>query len=168
VRFFDPAPAWYDWCAARAGDRVVFDVGAGECHVTLELRRRGVKAVGVEPLLHTYYDQATVLRDVNLAASVFPCEAERLPLLRETHEALVLFCRPCHSGFVMRTVRLLHPTAEPVYVGLAENVARDVDLPSYRLTSLGAPRGPEGEYTWGIVRRPAPAPRVRKPRKTKE
>lgn len=124
LRFFDPTDEFLDWLAAHAVGKVrrlVFDVGCGEGHLVRQLRGRGVPAVGVDPR----YQYQTVPPE--LVSAILPFEAQECKALHRCGGSLILFCRPCHSGFVGETIPLLHPTAEVLYVSKEENVRMDLD-----------------------------------------
>lgn len=128
MRFFEPDSTFLDWLASYAGKRLVFDVGCGDGDLVLELQAKGVKAMGIDPI-YLYQRVPT-----NLSNCIFPAYAEECGLLRK-YPALVLFCRPCHSGFVERTLEVLHRDSEAVYVSKPENVI--VDLSSYKTQGPG-------------------------------
>jgi hypothetical protein len=133
VRFFDPSARFLDWLASYAQPRIVFDVGCGEGHILHQLHVRNVKAIGIEP----FWDQD---REYYRTCSnaVFPMEAQRVALLRKAPDSLVLFCRPCHGGWVEEVIELLPHSAEVLYISKPRNVA--IDLMRYRARQLPAPR----------------------------
>jgi SAM-dependent methyltransferase len=136
MRFFEPTERFLDWLAGHAGGRVVFDVGCGEGHVLLALHARRVKAVGIDPRY-----EAEQVRPP-LSSCVLPMRAEECGYLKRAEAALVLFCRPCHSGFVALTIPMLRPSCEVLYVGCPFNAARD--LPGLEFEEVaGAPPCPE-------------------------
>src|SRR3954466_5463020 len=97
MRFFEPSEPFLDWLAAYAGERLTFDVGCGEGHITRALDARGVKVLGIDPAFSSIES-----RDIFLACRVLPMFAEKCSVLQQTERSLVLFCRPCHGGFVER------------------------------------------------------------------
>jgi SAM-dependent methyltransferase len=121
-RFFEPSDTFLDWLADYAGDRVVFDVGCGACHVTLALRARQVKALGIDPRYDWIEDMPRELMN-----AVLPFMAQECKPLLTTKNSLVLFCRPCHDGFVQDTIPMLPTTAEVLYISIPDNTALDLD-----------------------------------------
>ena len=134
MRFFEPPKKFFDWLVAYAGNRIVFDVGSGEGHIVRELRDRKVKVVGVEPrwLCDDLYDPM-------LSSCILPQMAEECSLLRTTKNSLVMFCRPCHSGFVDRTLRLLPSSSEALYISPLHNLGVDFPLEEFKHEQLQIP-----------------------------
>jgi SAM-dependent methyltransferase len=137
LRFFEPSEKWLDWLAKYAAGRVVFDVGCGAGHVTLSLLKRKVKVLGIDPRYKWGLGELTP----ELSKVVLPYEAQHVKALRNTPNTLVMFCRPCHSGFVQETIDVLHPTAEVLYISKVCNVG--VDLVDMSTRVLDCPKCPE-------------------------
>jgi hypothetical protein len=137
MRFFEPSDEWLDWAAAYAGGRMVFDVGCGEGHVVRALRERRVPAIGVDPM----WEWAPDNRD--LVSAIIPAFAEHCRLLQKWENGLVLFCRPCHGGFVDAAVRLLHASSEVLYISRPSNVNVDIDLDDFLAEAVECPACPE-------------------------
>jgi SAM-dependent methyltransferase len=144
MKFFEPSKRFLDWLAKYANGRIVFDVGCGEGHVLKALRKRGVRAIGIDPL----WDWSE--RDVELCSAVLPVEAETCKMLKETENTLAIFCRPCHSGFVTKTIQALPKTSESLYISLEHNLKVDID-PSLSPRRLTHPKCPE-ENVWSITK----------------
>ncbi len=145
MRFFEPSEEFLDWLASYAGDRIVYDVGCGEGHIVSALHQRKVKALGIEmipferKLLPQLYNKVLI------------AEAQHCELLRK-HEGLVFFARPCHSGFVEETIKVLHPQSEILYISKPENLS--VDLPNYKYLKLNIETGgEEGEAVYRVNRK---------------
>lgn len=150
MRFFEPSGAFLDWLADYAGKRIVFDVGSGEGHIVRALRDRQVKAIGIEP--RWLIDEE--LYDHSLCNAILPQMAQECPLLLRATSALVLFCRPCHSGFVGETLDLLDASNEVLYISrTADYLGLDFDLSKYRAKVMCHP-GIEGGL-WKLTRRPS-------------
>jgi SAM-dependent methyltransferase len=146
MRFFNPNHQFLVLLSQYAGRRPVFDIGCGDGHVTLALRKLGARVLGIDPRYR--YEE---VRPVELAACVLPFPAQECPILRNTPNSLALFCRPCHNGFVLETLRVLHPTSEALYIGLPVNL--DLDLPEQPIKLLATPpSGQEKEKAWRILR----------------
>lgn len=144
MRFFEPTQAFLGWLAAYARDRLVFDVGCGAGHITLALRDRGVRVLGIDPRF-AYVERVPL----GLHNCILPVEARDCRLLREAQDSLVLFCRPCHSGFVADTIDVLPRTAEVLYISKPCNVA--YDLPDFKVRVVRAPECPE-ERVYQVLR----------------
>lgn len=143
IRFFNPSAKWIDWLAKYAGDRIVVDVGCGDGHLVQELAKRKVKVLGIDPR-YIWDDSMSPLFNM-----ILPMEAQKAPVLRTQANMLVLFCRPCHSGFVQETIDILHPTAEVLYISKPCNVGEDiVDMDT---EALKTPRCPE-ERVYRVLR----------------
>jgi SAM-dependent methyltransferase len=145
MKFFEPTNEWLDWLTGYARGRLVFDVGCGEGHVLRALHARRVRAIGIEPRWEASRE------NLDLCNAIIPVEAEDCGALQRCSDALVLFCRPCHSGFVDRVIRKLNPDAEVLYVSKPENVGVDIDLSDYSALLVKSPKCPE-ERVYRITR----------------
>lgn len=132
VIFFNPKPSFFKWLKQYAAGRIVFDVGCGEGRVLRKAVDAGIRMIGVEPFWRNAGKKEW------LGYHVIEAFGERCPLLHATENALVLFCRPCHDGFVARTVQMLHHTSEALYISKPGN--RHVDLPGFDVESLFVPK----------------------------
>lgn len=144
MRFFEPTQKFIGWLAAYAGERIVFDVGCGDGHVLTCLHYHGVKAMGIDP---RYQCERMPLE---LMSCVLPQNAQECKILKNTQNSLVLFCRPCHSGFVADTIRLLPQTAEVLYISKPSNV--NIDLADFETELVDSPRCKEHERVYRIKR----------------
>lgn len=131
MRFFEPSSRFLDWLAKYAAGRIVIDVGCGEGHIVRALGERGVKALGIDPMWEQTPD------NVDLINRIIPLQAENVTCLGMKN-ALVLFCRPCHSGFVEAAINRVHHTSEVLYISKPTNVV--MDLGDYRGRELKTPR----------------------------
>ena len=140
--FFEPTKSFLSWLTAYAAGRVVYDVGCGDAHLVRLLLARNVKVMGIDPWWpeSEHYD---------LLLPVLPLEAARCSALKQT-PGLVLFCRPCHSGFAAQTETFVHPKSEVLYIGLPRN--RNVDFDFRRLRPLKRRVGTDGEVCWRVSR----------------
>lgn len=161
MRFFEPSKQFLDWLAKYAGKRITFDVGCGEGHITEALIDRGVKCLGIDPRFQ-WLDEPVPQK---LRNCIIPMEAEMCYTLRTTEKSLVLFCRPCHSGFVTNTIDVLPASAEVLYISKPDNVHVDImsfnhaDNPvQFEFEELETPRCRE-ERVYKILR--TTPPRIR-------
>lgn len=148
MRFFNPDQEFLRWLAAYARGRPVWDVGCGEGHVVAALHELGVRAVGVEPLWSKVYVESVL----PLHSCVVPMLAELCHALHECEDCLVLFCRPCHDGFVGRVLELLHPAAEVLYI-TPRPVGIDFDAKQWRATPIETPPTNDGEVVYVVTPR---------------
>jgi len=146
MKFFEPNDAFLDWLAKHAGNRMVFDVGSGEGHITRALLSRKVKCVGIEPQWDRYFEE-----NRDLVNAIIPTEAEHCSSVALATNSLFLFCRPCHNLFVERTLRRLQPGNEVLYITKPENLGVDFDLKMWTVKKVDAPPCPE-ERVWQVVR----------------
>lgn len=116
--FFDPKPEFFPWLKKVAGELPVFDVGCGNGRLIRRLQHYGFKAAGADPLFDPKQHR-------DLANCVFPKEAERIDWLKR-QAMCVLFCRPCHSGFVEDVIQGLHPDSIVLYFSKPENLRTDI------------------------------------------
>lgn len=157
MRFFEPTDEFLDWLAGHARGRITIDVGSGEAHVVRALNVRGVRVLGIEPswFYGGYYDPM-------MSAMVVPTEAETSLLIRRAKNSLVLFCRPCHNRFVERTIAVMPPGNEVLYISLPGNLGLDFELRNHNVEVLDTPTCPEGEVVWRVSRRGHEAVPVRR------
>jgi SAM-dependent methyltransferase len=144
MKFFEPTAEFLDWLAKYAKGRFVFDVGCGAGHILLELHKLGTKALGIDPVYK--YERAPI----SLCTCVMPCEAKECALLLTNENSLVLFCRPCHNGFVAETIKLLPVSSEILYISKPDNVK--VDLPGMETILVETPPCPE-ELVYRVIKR---------------
>lgn len=148
MKFFQPSKRFMNWLAAYAGDRMTFDVGCGDGHILRSLHRRKVKAIGIEMNVDWYPSYRTR----RMFTCVIPMAAEECSLLKNTENALVLFCRPSHNEFVHRTISLLHPTTEVLYISNPQNLGIDLDLDHVEVAPVKSPKCRE-EVVYRVIRR---------------
>lgn len=140
--FFEPTAAWIDWMVKYANGRVIFDIGCGQGHVTMALRNFGGKAIGFDPNFE-YMGRS-------MCSAVIPKYFEDCnKSVIHIPNAVAIFCRPCHSGFVEECIDLLHPEAKALYISKPENV--EIDFERYEVKELDAPSCPE-EKTYEVIR----------------
>jgi hypothetical protein len=116
IRFFTAKPLFFKTLKEWVGGRVLFECGSGSGHTTRELQERGFTAVPVDIAAREGQCRDTLIVDacqLKFAKSVWP-----------------LVCRPDHSGWAEHLfTRAYAQDAHAIYVGLKENVARDLHFP---------------------------------------
>ena len=144
MKFFEPSGDFLDWLAKYAAGRCVYDVGCGEGHITIALQARSVKCLGIDMFRQDDYIEK------GLFNKIIVMDAERCSFLKE-REGLIIFCRPCHSGFVERIIQTCHPQSEVLYISKPENL--EVDLPNCKYLKLDVETGAkEGEQVYRVGR----------------
>jgi hypothetical protein len=117
LKFFAPKPAFIGWMKQFA-DKPVYDVGARLGHVSKALSEAGLQviALDLEILPQREFD-------------VIKADSTKHPFKRGS---VVMLCRPCHDGFVFRTItRAIEQRVDDVvYVGLLQNA--ELDLREYK------------------------------------
>ena len=151
MRFFHPSRRLRQWLARRCGKRIVFDVGAGDGDLVIELQALGIKCVGIEP---HWFDRRSDRVEPRLTSSMLPQFAQQCSLLKTTENSVVLFCRPCHGPqFVQEVLEVLPASAEVLYITAPDNLGRDFDLGAWSATPLKTPKTAEGEIIYLITRK---------------
>lgn len=144
VTHFEPHPHFCDRFAEHVGDRVVIEVGAGQCLFAKRLASRGVKIIAVEP-------RASEETREECHNFLLPMRAEQVSLIREPGHVVVA-ARPDHSGWFTALIREIHPESELIYIGLEDNV--HVDIPDEIETEdLYTKAGADGEVVLRLLNR---------------
>lgn len=142
--FFRPSKRFVGWLIKQADGRIIYDVGCGDAYLLRRLLERGAKALGIEPWWDT-------LDGYDPRLPVLPLKAQECSALRE-HPGLVVFARPCHSGFVEDTVDTVHPDSEILYITVPANYDNEIDLDKSTLKELPAPTCVDGEKVYRVLR----------------
>jgi len=131
-RWFKPTQAFFDHMEQFQG-RSIYDVGAGQGHVTRALLYLGHQARALDLC---YRDGQCV--DIMIANGV---------LYRYPPGSVVLLCRPCHGPFVESVVeRARECGCDVLYVGLERN--GEGDLGDIRAEVVAEDVGEDGESIW--------------------
>lgn len=118
VQHFHPTIQFLDWWTEYVAGRFVIEVGAGCCHFTKAMHKRGIKALAIEPRAN---DEVRM----ECASFLLPTSVQRATLLQEI-PAVVVAARPDHSGWISEVPFLINPESEFIYIGLPKNF--DIDL----------------------------------------
>jgi len=134
LKFFEPTDRFAQWMEKKWGGRVIYDVGAGCCHVSKVLSACGLEVVAI---------------DINYreCEESFPVEIADGESYDYRPGSVVMLCRPCHGDFVVQVIShaISCGVAAILYVGLKKNFADDLGayLPKFKRSLAGA--GLEGE-----------------------
>lgn len=138
VRFFQPNKFFIDYMTKMYEGLEIWDIGAGTGFVANELSKAGMHVVALDMLARE--------------EPFFPVLISNSVTQQYPREAVMLFCRPCHGGFVEATIYqgLRCGVRNFVYAGLAKNVGDDLShfRRSFKriLTEVGLEN--ESLYTW--------------------
>lgn len=144
--FFRPTKKWIDWLIGYANGRIIVDIGCGEGLLIKKLSEAGYnKVMGVDLLISDElkcdcYGKGIHLLEIDTLSSTFNRIFSSI-----NHNMLFIFCRPCHGWWVEMTINNLPKNADVLYVGLEENLPRDINVLSHTSMLLDAP-----EKTWKI------------------
>jgi SAM-dependent methyltransferase len=112
--FFRPTPLFVRWMKTHHSGQHVFDVGCGTGNTASMLAKAGMKvtALDLEPRMESEFD-------------VIKADATEYAFEKGS---VLLFCRPCHNGFVEKTLTkgIMCGVADIVYVGLTNNLQFDL------------------------------------------
>lgn len=136
IEFFQPDSAFIDWIVAYAAGRLIVDIGCGSALTTMRLQDAGGRACGIDP----FYDMEAgsrmnmdrIMHDKEMV-QVLPLKIEDcLALITDKGtKILMLFCRPCHSNFVINVLNLKDKETEALYITIPENLRLYNDLGSH-------------------------------------
>jgi hypothetical protein len=111
--FFNPNKKFLTYMK-RFRLRYVYDVGAGQGHVAVALRKAGIKKVNPIDL---FPREGSVTKITFGDGTSYKFKAN----------SLVMLCRPCHGMFPEATIEnAIRRKADIMYVGLAKNVKNDL------------------------------------------
>lgn len=120
-KFFKPNKKLVKSLVKYFDNRLVVEIGSGSCHVIKKLFEAGhTRIAGVDP-----HPGKRILHHNSNIVNIISTRIQDVPALLNNAEALILICRPCHSGFVQYCIENKHPDSELLYIGLEENF--DID-----------------------------------------
>lgn len=129
-KFFEPLPEFFEWLHTIQYNNFIFDCGAGIGHVEAEATKLGFRDF--------YSIDEHPRDDPKSEIIIMPCQNFQYP-----ENSILLFCRPCHNGFVAETYELHKDSCSFYYIGLESNLNVDLfDIP-HRLVLENI--GEEGE-----------------------
>ena len=139
-KFFVPKPRFTQWMKQNCAGKHIYDVGAGVGQVSALLSKKGFNV--------TALDQYPRPKEI----SEFDVQAADATTYQYEPGSVVMFCRPCHSGFVLNTIKqaIACGVAAIVYVGLTKNVVMDLDAykRSFVKKQLKDEIGHANEHIW--------------------
>lgn len=114
VKFFDPKAEFYEWMADAYRGIELYDIGAGMGHVAKGLSDVGMRVKAVDMIQRE--DAEFPVIHCNSLCYHYP------PL------SVLLFCRPCHNGFVQGTIQrgIECGVKHFLYAGLPKNSRQDL------------------------------------------
>jgi len=135
--FFRPDKDFKQWLIDYADGRIIVDVGCGTAILINDLADMGGKVMGIEPMFSS--EDMTGLTKHRLSQgkgiiNIMPRTVQECANLLQAigGKALLLFCRPCHSDFVVDALDLKHPDTEALYITVPENLTKYNDLGDYK------------------------------------
>lgn len=137
-RFFEPNEKFTEWVIANLKNHVIYDIGAGNGHVSKLLMSLGIMVYPID--IHNREDPEypVVISDATVNSYI--------PL------SVIMFCRPNHSGFVEETITqaLKHEASMIIYISKPINRHNDLGK-YYRKSFLQVKKvGQDGESLYTI------------------
>jgi hypothetical protein len=137
--FFHPTPQFVRWMKAHHSGTHIYEVGCGRGNTASMLAKAGLRvtAIDLEPRTDSEFDV--------IKADSAEYQFEK--------DSVVLICRPCHNGFVVKTLTrgILCGVADVVYVGLTKNLEDDLGSLHDRFTKRRVGLvGHSGERVWEL------------------
>jgi SAM-dependent methyltransferase len=133
LEFFQPDDVFINWIKEYAQNRLIVEIGCGSGLTLIRLSNAGARICGVDP----YWDMSEYV-GINMSRiqrnqsliQVLPKRIEDVPELitNKGSKILILFCRPCHSDFVVNVLNMKDPDTEVLYITLPENLECYNDL----------------------------------------
>lgn len=135
--FFRPDDQMIQWLKEYANGRIIIDVGCGTGWLLEELDNIGQKAMGIEP----YWDveESVAMNRWRIEQGKQMIHVLGQPVEQCGHilkalgdKALMIFCRPCHSMFVVNALKLRPKGMEALYITVERNLYAYRDLGMYQ------------------------------------
>jgi hypothetical protein len=136
-KFFEPNKAFLAYMKKHHRLSYIYDVGAGQGHVTKALRKAGLKKVNAIDL---FSREGAVVKVTHANSMDYPYKSG----------SVVMLCRPCHGTFVESTIAraLLRRVSTIIYVGLTKNVKNDLSGYYRKFKKVANNVGEDGENIW--------------------
>lgn len=152
LKFFEPDPTFLKWIKDYAKGRLIIDCGAGVGHITRELFKLGAKVVAFEKSgdYAAFQEENLKQRLGMIQYIIADCSTSKITAMPNV---LLLFCRPCHSDFVERTIQHMHPSSEALYITKPSNWENYDDLGKFRDTAVKIKhkgKSLENEQVWSV------------------
>jgi SAM-dependent methyltransferase len=137
--FFKPTPLFVRWMKAHHSGTHIYEVGCGTGNTASMLAKAGMKVTAIDLAPRTESEFDVIKAD----AAEYAFEKG----------SVLLFCRSCHNGFVVKTITrgILCGVADIVYVGLTKNLEDDLGSLHDRFTKRRVGMvGHSGECVWEL------------------
>jgi len=131
MRFFIPDDNLIASIAAYAtstNNRLIVDIGCGNGGLIESIYEKyRIPVLGIEPYM---MDQERRNNLLIRGIRIIPMRVEEIKNLiyNLKGNAILLFCRPCHSDFVENCLSFKHPETEALYITVPENLEKYDDL----------------------------------------
>lgn len=156
--FFRPDKKFIKWLINYANGRVICDVGCGTAYLINDIADNGGKVMGIEPFWTVEDNLAMVQRRMRKGLNminILPKDVEDCGdfIKGMGDKALMIFCRPCHNGFVENALALRSEGTEALYITVPVNFDKYDDLGVYKSSAVEIPHegwSVDGEKVWSI------------------
>lgn len=155
ITFFRPTAAFLDWLTERYGgsDREVFviDAGCGNGVLLEAMLERKIPCMGID----LQADKIRACHDrigrILGATSAIHADVVGHPITK-MKECVLLFARPCHSSWVVDTIKASDSKHPALYISKRGNEEHDLQGMQYVQRCVGMEVGEEGELVWEVHR----------------
>ena len=133
--FFVPDATFVKWLVGYANGRLIVDCGAGSGYLSALIVKHGGQAIAIEPFWTLERNMFWKKNHIDFHVFVQNSEDEK-SIIRDlpAEKTLVVFARPCHNGFVERTIKRLPDGVEALYISHKDNTL--IDLGDIAYTKL--------------------------------
>lgn len=145
--FFEPDASFFPWLVEYLKGRAVVEIGCGNCRMIRRMHLHKIKAMGIDPLFD-------IKNHPDLGNACLNQTGQECRAIRTKQKMVVLFCRPCHNGFVEETCEQVGPNAEILYISLPKNVEEDLPPPWVATELPDVPGLTGGEKVYTVKKMP--------------
>jgi hypothetical protein len=148
MRFFKPKQEFFRWIEKMHKSHPkmpVIDCGCGDGDLLIDLHKLRIPAMGMDPRYAIFNEHIPI----HLINCLLPVEAQESNLVQNT-PAILLVCRPCHSGFPIDINNTRHKKSKFYYIGLERNI--ELDLCNVETKLLMHDVGEDGECLWEVFK----------------
>ena len=129
--FFKPKDSFLKWLTKFTENKIVFDVGCGNGNFLKRMHKLKIKAIGIDPIYIAFLHPDQELRNC-----ILPMFAQECKILQNIKNSIILFCRPCHDGFVYETIKKIHKNNIIFYISKTINVNIDIPGLNYKIINV--------------------------------